>query len=134
MIRYLLDTNICIYLIRKKPLVVIDRIRRKQISQIGISSITLSELVFGIAKSSRPEQNEMALAQFLAPLDILPYDSEAARHYGRLRFYLEKEGTPIGPLDTLIAAHALSLRCILVTNNEKEFQRVPALLIENWTR
>ena len=87
-----------------------------------------------VSKSSKPEQNLMALTQFAAPLEIMPYGDDAAQHYGELRAFLEKRGTPIGSLDMLIAAHALSLDCTLVTNNEKEFDRVPNLKIDNWTR
>lgn len=132
MIQYMLDTNICIYIIKKKPMDVIERLKQRQISQVGISSITLSELEYGVAKSSKPEQNQIALAQFMAPIEILPYGDEAAQQYGKLRAFLERQGTPIGSLDLLISAHALSIGCILVTNNEKEFGRVPHLRIENW--
>ena len=130
----MLDTNICIYIIKRKPTDVIERFRQTQISQVGISSITLSELEYGIVKSSRPDQNQFALAQFLAPMEILPYGDEAAQQYGRLRAFLEKQGTRIGSLDMLIAAHALSIDCILVTNSEKEFNRVPNLNIDNWVK
>jgi tRNA(fMet)-specific endonuclease VapC len=132
--QFMLDTNICIYIIKRKPLEVIDRFKRTEISQIGISSITLSELQYGVSKSSRPEQNQIALAQFVAPLEILPFEEEAAQYYGDLRVCLERHGTPIGSLDMLIAAHALSISCTLVTNNEKEFGRIPSLKIENWTK
>ncbi|MBI5590770.1 MAG: type II toxin-antitoxin system VapC family toxin [Deltaproteobacteria bacterium] len=131
---YMLDTNTCIYIIKRKPPDVIKRFLQVQISQVGISSITLSELSYGVAKSSKPVQNQFALAQFAAPLEIFPYGDEAAHHYGILRSYLKKNGTPIGSLDMLIAAHALSIGCILVTNNEKEFIRIPNLKIENWIK
>ncbi len=134
MMKYMLDTNTCIYIIKQKPVDVIDRFRRLQISQVSVSSITLSELEYGVIKSSKPEQNHLALAQFLAPIEILPYDNGAAQHYGELRLYLEKHGTPIGSLDMLIAAHALSTGCILITNNVKEFERVPNLRINNWVK
>ena len=134
MIKYMLDTNICIFIIKRKPADVIERLMQCQISQVGISSITLSELEYGVAKSSKPEQNQFALAQFLAPMEILSYGDEAAQQYGRLRAFLEKQGTPIGSLDMLIAAHVLSIDCILVTNNEKEFSRVPNLKIDNWVK
>jgi tRNA(fMet)-specific endonuclease VapC len=134
MIQYMLDTNICIYIIKKKPADAIERLRQSRISQVGISSITLSELEYGVAKSSRPDQNQLALAQFLAPMEILSYGGEAAQQYGRLRAFLEKQGTPIGSLDMLIAAHALSTGCILVTNNEREFSRIPDLKIDNWMK
>ena len=130
----MLDTNICIYIIKQKPPDVIERFYQTEISQIGISSITLSELFYGVSKSSKPEQNQIALTQFMAPLYILSYDDEAAQYYGLLRAYLEKQGRPIGSLDMLIAAHALSTNCVLVTNNEKEFSRVPNLKIDNWVK
>jgi len=131
---FMLDTNTCVYIIKRKPPDIIERFKRTEISQIGISSITLSELVYGVAKSSRPEQNQIALTQFVAPLEILPYGDDAAQYYGDLRVYLEKQGTPIGSLDMLIAAHALSIACTLVTNNEKEFIRIPELKIDNWAK
>jgi tRNA(fMet)-specific endonuclease VapC len=132
--KYMLDTNICIYIIKRKPVDVLERFKQTDISEISISSITLSELFYGVSKSSKPEQNFMALTQFVAPLEILPFGGEASQYYGDLRAYLEKQGTPIGSLDMLIAAHALSLASILVTNNEKEFNRVPNLNIENWVK
>ena len=128
----MLDTNICIYIIKRKPLNVLERFKQTEISQIGISAITLSELSYGVSKSSKPAQNQIALAQFIAPLEILPYDDNAAQYYGNLRTQLEKQGTTIGSLDMLIAAHALSVACTLVTNNTKEFSRIPNLKIENW--
>ncbi|MGD2149576.1 MAG: type II toxin-antitoxin system VapC family toxin [Desulfobacterales bacterium] len=131
---FMLDTNICIYIIKRKPLDVIERFKQTKISQIGVSTITLSELLYGVSKSSKPAQNQMALAQFIAPLEILPYGDDAAQYYGTLRTHLEKQGTPIGSLDMLIAAHALSADCTLVTNNEKEFIRIPKLKIENWVK
>ena len=124
--KFMLDTNTCIYIIKRKPPDVIERFIQTEISQIGISSITLSELLYGVSKSSKPEQNQMALTQFVAPLEILSH--------GDLRAHLEKQGTPIGSLDMLIAAHALSLACTLVTNNEKEFIRIPNLIIDNWAK
>ncbi len=134
MIKYLLDTNICIYLIRRKPEIVLKRIQGLQVSDLGISSITLSELEYGVAKSRKQEQNKLALTEFLTPIEIMPFDDMAAKHYGELRAYLEKRGIPIGSLDMLIAAHAVSLQSTLVTNNESEFSRVPGLKIENWTK
>ena len=107
--RFMLDTNICIYIIKKKPIKVINKLRMFSISDMGISSITLSELEYGIAKSSRPDQNRDALNNFLAPLEIIPYDDRAAFHYGEIRTYLERIGEPIGSMDMLIAAHARSL-------------------------
>lgn len=134
MIKYLLDTNVCIYVIRKRPDSVLARLRRMRVTEVGISSITLSELEYGVAKSLRPEANKLALTEFLAPIEVLPYDDMAAERYGRIRVLLERQGNPIGSMDMLIAAHALSLDSILVTNNEAEFRRVPKLKIENWTK
>jgi len=133
-ITFMLDTNICIYIIRKKPEQVLRRLKNARISDIGVSSITLSELEYGAAKSSRPDQNKIALAEFLAPLEILAYDDMAAQEYGKNCESLERHGTPIGSMDMLIAAHALSLNCTLVTNNEREFSRVASLKIENWAK
>jgi tRNA(fMet)-specific endonuclease VapC len=132
--KYMLDTNICIYIIKQKPTNVIARFKKIETSQIGLSSITFSDLLYGVLKSSNPEQNHIALAQFVTPLEILHYDDESAQYYGTIRTYLEKQGTPIGSLDMLIAAHALSNDCILVTNNEKEFNLVPNLKIDNWIK
>jgi tRNA(fMet)-specific endonuclease VapC len=131
---YMLDTDTCIYIIKRKPPHVIKKFQVIRISNIGISSITLSELMYGAMKSANPDQNQLALAQFAAPLEIFSFGDDAAQYYGDLRSYLEKKGTPIGSLDMLITAHALSLGCILVTNNEKEFARIPNLKIQNWTK
>lgn len=128
-----MDTNICIYIIKKRPEKIFRKFRRLSIGDVAISSITYSELMLGVRKSSRPEQNEVALRQFTSPLQILPYTEEAALVYGEIRAQLERKGTPIGPLDTLIAAHANSLDLTLVTNNVKEFSRVPGLRVQNWT-
>jgi tRNA(fMet)-specific endonuclease VapC len=130
--KYMLDTNTCIYIIKKKPVKVIRRFEKVRIPNIGISSITLSELFYGVEKSSQPHKNHLALALFAAPLTILSYDPTAFPYYGEIRCHLERQGTPIGALDLLIAAQALSEGCILVTNNEREFRRVPGLKIENW--
>ena len=132
--KFMLDTNTCIYIIKRKPADVIERFYQTKISQIGISSITLSELLYGVSKSSKPEQNQMALMQFVAPIEVSPYGDQAALCYGDLRTHLEKQGTPIGALDMLIAAHALSIDCTLVTNNVKEFIRIPLLKIDNWAK
>jgi len=132
--KYMLDTNICIYVIKERPRSVIRRLRRTDVVDLCISSITLSELEYGVSKSSRPAQNKMALAEFLAPIEVVPYGDMAAQEYGRLRAHLEKHGTPIGSLDMLIAAHALSLGCALVTNDEEEFRRVPRLRVQNWAK
>lgn len=133
MIDYLLDTNICIYLIKRKPPQVLHRLQGLDASAVGISAVTLSELEFGVENSQRPLQNRAALASFVASLEILPYEDQAAQQYGRLRADLQKKGRPIGPLDLLIAAHALSMGCVLVTNNTREFERVAYLQLEDWT-
>jgi tRNA(fMet)-specific endonuclease VapC len=130
---YLLDTNICIYIIKKKPVNVFEKFKTLEIGSIGISSITLAELRYGIMKSSDIDKNSEALERFITPLDIIDFDSNAAIEYGKIRADLEKKGTPIGPLDMLIASHAKSLDLTLVTNNEREFNRVPELKVENWT-
>lgn len=134
MIRFLLDTNICIELVRGRAPAVVARLRRRKIGTIGISAITLAELRYGVAKSSDPARNTVALAHFCAPLEICPFDHEAAATYGDVRADLERAGTPIGPLDTLIAAHAVPLDVAVVTNNERELRRVPGLRVENWTK
>ncbi|MBI9082062.1 MAG: type II toxin-antitoxin system VapC family toxin [Desulfobacterales bacterium] len=130
--RYLIDTNICIYIMNQRPKAVIEKCRQCQPGDIGISTVTVSELRYGVAKSSRPEENAARLGAFLAPFIILAYDDAAAGVYGDVRFYLEKQGRPIGPLDMMIAAHAMSLNATLVTNNEKEFRRIKTLKVENW--
>lgn len=104
------------------------------LGSVGISAITLAEMEYGIRKSGNPIKNREALHQFLVPLDILDFDYNATLEYGKVRADLERAGTPIGPLDTLIAAHALSLNVTLVTNNEKEFHRVAGLKTENWAK
>lgn len=130
-LRYLLDTNICIYIINRRPPGVFERFEGLLAGQVGISSITGAELAYGVEKSGS-KRNRAALDKFLAPLDILPFDEAAMRRYGVLRSGLERGGTPIGSLDQLIAAHALSLDVVLVTNNVREFRRVAGLRLDNW--
>ena len=129
---WLLDTNICIYLIKKRPPRLLERLRAVDIRAVSVSSITVAELHYGAAKSARAEQNLLALAALLAPLTVEPFDDGAAAVYGAVRADLERAGTPIGPLDMLIAAHALALHRTVVTNNAREFRRVPRLEVENW--
>ena len=129
---HLLDTNICIYFIKKRPESVVRKLQSMQIEQVGISTITLSELEYGVVKSTYPERNSVALIEFLTPFYLLDFDQAAAHEYGRVRTFLEEKGQLIGPMDMLIAAHAISKRLVLVTNNEREFRRVPGLKIENW--
>jgi tRNA(fMet)-specific endonuclease VapC len=127
----LLDTNICIYIINSKPASVLARFQQYRMGDIGMSSVVAAELAFGVAKSGSA-RNRQALEMFLAPLTIFPFDDEAVWAYGDLRAALERSGTPIGPLDTMIAAHALSQQATLVTNNTREFSKVSGLRLENW--
>jgi tRNA(fMet)-specific endonuclease VapC len=130
----MLDTNICIYIIKKKPLQMLNRFRAFNVADIGVSSITLSELEYGVEKSTKREQNREALMAFLGPLEIAPYDDLAAHHCGGIRALLEKAGRLVGAMDLLIAAHARSLSVPLVTNNMSGFKRIPGLSVENWLR
>lgn len=132
--KYMLDTNICIYLIKKPPQAVFTKFKTLKLGDVCISSVTLSELMYGVQKSQDPEKNRAALSEFLSPIDIMQFDELAADSYGEVRAFLEKKGTLIGPLDTMIAAHAKSLGAILVTNNTKEFSRVMGLKIEDWVK
>lgn len=130
--KYLLDTNICIYIIKKSPESIIEKFKSLRMGDIGISAVTLAELRFGVANSLQKHKNQAALDEFISPIEVLPFDDLAANHYGEIRAVLQKKGIPIGPLDMMIAAHALSLNVILVTNNTKEFNRIGPLKIENW--
>lgn len=130
----LLDTNICSYIVTRRPIAAYERFRKEAFKEIAVSSITLAELLFGVAKSANPERNEVGYRSFLEPLTILDFDAEAAAHYGDIRASLERKGTPIGPLDLLIAAHARSRNLTLVTNNEREFARVDGVKLENWIK
>ncbi len=130
--KYLLDTNICIALIRQKPQALLKRLTSHEPGDVGISSITLAELFHGVEKSARPEQNKSALEQFLLPLVLSDFDLNAALAYGKIRAELESNGQPIGSMDMLIAAHAMSLNAVIVTNNVQEFQRVKGLVVEDW--
>ena len=130
--RYMLDTNICIYVIKHKPETVFQKLQNTNPEDVCISSVTYAELVHGVEKSAAVEKNRLALSMLLANMEILDFDVDAADCYGKIRAALEKKGTPIGPLDMMIAAHAQSLGYTVVTNNVKEFSRVSALRIENW--
>ena len=130
--KVMLDTNICIYVIKQKPRSVLERFVAFPVGDLGISVITLAELEYGASKSSEPDRNREALEQFVSPLEIAVLDRLATSVYGRIRALLEKRGRPIGSMDLLIAAHALSLNVRLVTNNMREFKRVPGLRVENW--
>ena len=127
----LLDTNICIYIINAKPPAVLARFQHYRLGDIGLCSVVAAKLAYGVANSGSA-RNRQALEMFLAPLTILPFDAAAVWAYGDLRADLERRGTPVGSLDTMIAAHALSLQARLVTNNTREFAKVPGLQLEYW--
>ena len=130
--RYMLDTNICIYVIKHKPEKVFRKLQTIHPEDVCISSVTYAELVHGVEKSAAVEKNRLALSILLANMEILDFDVDAADYYGKIRADLEKKGTPIGPLDMMIAGHAQSLGYTVITNNMKDFSRVAALKIENW--
>jgi len=132
--KYMLDTNICIYAIKHKPDTVIRKFLSHDPEELCISAITYAELMHGVEKSMAMEQNRIAMSLFLSPITILQFDGHAAEEYGRIKAELEKKGTPIGPMDTLIAGHAKSRGLILVTNNTREFNRVVGLTVEDWAR
>jgi len=131
--KYLLDTNICIYIINEKPKNVLKKFERYPVHEFAISSITHAELQYGVAKSKHKTKNQEALDEFLLPLTILPFHGKKlVERYGRIRAFLEAGGKMIGPLDMLIAAHALGLDLVIITNNTDEFSRIPSLKCENW--
>lgn len=131
---FLLDTNVCICLINQRSGYerILKRMNDLEHGQVLISSITTAELHFGVAASAMVERNMLKLERFLAAFEVVPFDEESSRRYGMVRAYLKAKGTPIGPLDTLIAGHALALNAIVVTNNVDEFARVPDLGVEDW--
>lgn len=131
--KYMLDTNICVYAIKNKPENVSKCIKKHDPDEICISTIVFAELEHGVAKSVCKEKNERNLNKFLKVFKILPFDMKAAVEYGKICAYLQSQGTPIGTMDMLIAAHALSESLTIVTNNVREFERVPNLMIENWS-
>ena len=130
----MLDTDTCINLIRQRNEKILARLKRRRPEDICISAVTLSELEFGAAKSADRAKNRLALVEFMTPIGVMPYDDTVAESYGRVRAELEGMGTPIGPLDTMIAAHALSLGLTVVTGNEREFRRVSGLKVQNWAK
>lgn len=132
MLKYMLDTNIAIYVIKRRPQELLETFNTHG-GQMCISSITLAELIHGVEKSSHPERNRRNVEDFISRLDVLKYDDAAAAHYGDIRAALEKKGTIIGVNDLHIAGHGRSQGLILVTNNSKEFERVEGIRIENWT-
>lgn len=131
MLRYLLDTNICIYGIKNRPEPVRQAFNANA-ARLCISSVTLAELIYGAEKSAKPEHNLAVVEHFTARLDVLPFDDNATGHFGQIRAGLERAGMPIGAYDMMIAAHARSRGLIVVTNNTREFARVPGLVVENW--
>lgn len=130
--KHMLDTNICIYIMKQEPIVVAKKFKSFHIGDIVVSSIALSELAFGAYNSQQLEKNLSALKKFMQPIEILSYDENAAYHYGEIRADLKKNGTPVGHADLLIAAHAISINATLITNNVKEFSRIKNLKCENW--
>ncbi len=131
--KYMLDTNICIYTIKHKPDTVIQNFLLHDPEEMCISAVTYAELMHGVEKSRAADKNRIALSLFLSPLTILDFSVRAAEEYGKIRAELERRGTPIGTMDLLIAVHARAERLVLVTNNTKEFLRVEGLAAENWT-
>lgn len=132
--KLMLDTNTCIALIKRKPVHALQKFNEYHVGDIGISAVTLAELRYGVSKSQHQTRNQAALYEFMLPLEFAAFDEQATVAHGVLRAALEKQGTPIGPLDTMIAAHALSLGVILVTNNTREFKRVPKLTVVDWIK
>lgn len=132
--KYMLDTNICIFAIKHRPDVVIKKILSHEPEELCISAITYAELMHGVEKSMAVGRNRVALSLFLSPITILDFDGQAAEEYGRIRAALEKKGTPIGLMDMLIASHAKAEGLILVTNNTREFNRVEGLVLEDWAQ
>ena len=130
--KYMLDTNICIYLIKRRSAEVVRRFLAQDPAELCISAVSYAELMHGVEKSQAPHKNRLALRLLLSPLAILPFDSRAAEEYGRIRAALERRGAPIGPMDLLIAAHARAAGLTIVTNNTREFDRVDGLTVENW--
>ncbi len=130
--KVMLDTNICIAIIKQKPPQALKRFTAYKVGDIGISTVTLAELEFGVAKSQHLEKNQGALDEFVLPLEIANFDRDAARVYGRVRATLEKKGTPIGALDMMIGAHAMILGVTLATNNTREFSRIKGLTVVDW--
>ena len=132
MIRYMLDTNICIRVIKDRHETLCNRLSNVSVGEVGISSIVAAELWYGVASSQKKKQNEAALRDFLEYVEVMAWPSEAGPVYGRIRAELKKRGSPIGAMDLLIAAHAVCLDVVLVTDNVREFKRIPDLKIENW--
>ncbi len=134
MIKYMLDTDICSYIMRERPIQVLKRFDTLKMDQFCLSIITYAEFIYGIQRSANPEKHQSVVDQFITHVDVLSWDRSAAEHYGQIRADLEAQGNTIGNMDMMIAAHARSHGMVLVTNNEKHFQRVSDLNIENWTK
>lgn len=130
--KVMLDTNICIALIKQKPANVVKKFNDFQVGEICISTVTLAELRYGVAKSQYQEKNQAALDDFILPLEIAEFDEAAANYYGVLRANLERKGTPIGAMDLMIGAHALSQKLTIATNNVREFKHIPKLVVVDW--
>lgn len=130
--RYMLDTNACIHIIKKQPDSIVRKLKRIRVEQIGISGIVVAELAYGIRQSERRKQNQEAVEEFLSYVLVEDWPAAAAKEYGNIRTHLQNKGMPIGAMDLLIAAHAMYNKSILVTDNLKEFKRIPGLKIENW--
>ena len=131
---YLLDTNICIYIIKQKPKIVLSNLKNQTVEDLMISSITVAKLMYGVEKSQKKEKNRIALTKFLASFKVVPFDERHAEAYGEIRASLESKGNVIGPYDLQIAAQALAENYTLITNNEKEFLRIPDLKVTNWAK
>ena len=131
--KFMLDTNICIYLIKQKPVKVLKHFKSSSIGDIGISTISLAELRYGVSKSQHVEKNHQALNEFILPLEVADFDGKAAEEYGIIRADLEKKGKPIGSMDMLIGAHAISLGATLVTNNVRDFKEIKHLKVVDWS-
>jgi tRNA(fMet)-specific endonuclease VapC len=131
-LKYLLDTNICIYIAKKKPETIIKKFASLDVGEVAMSVITYGELLYGANKSNYPDQSHQKLVELNTLIPAIPLNDEVAEHYGEIRAILEKKGKPIGNNDLWIASHARALKIILVTNNDREFKRVPELKLENW--
>ena len=131
--KFMLDTNICIYLIKQKPVKVLKHFKTRSIGDIGISTISLAELRYGVSKSQYVEKNQQALDEFILPLEVADFDMKAAEECGIIRTELEKRGKPIGSMNMLIGAHSLSLGATLVTNNVREFKEIKRLKVVDWS-
>ncbi len=134
MILYMLDTDICSYIIRERPLQVLEHFKRVEMDHLCISVVTYAELLYGVEHSSSKKVNRSIIDDFILHLSIIPWNEEAAEHYGNIRAYLQAKGRVIGSMDMMIAAHARSQKMTLVTNNDKHFKRVPKLIVENWAK